>query len=235
MLTGQLSAKCGPGQLNAWPNGSTLSQNGFIVVDGSGVYEDVILNLGTKFPIYLRSGETIIALTVQDIHKGQYRQSQAILVPKSALLVGQVYELVVDSLPYGRTIKRKSGETVQWTISALKDTKFPEIKGKPVLKSKTYQRYGCGPESFLTYQFKGSDNDEFLITVTIKSSKTNKETKYYLPHDKQMFILGHDMCYGEFSFERGQDYEMTVGLIDSNGNAVYWPDKINFQGPTFIN
>lgn len=127
-LTGQLFAKCGPGQLNACPNGSTLNQTGFIIIDGSGIYEEAVLNLGTRFPIYLKAGKTIVLLNVKKIHKGQYYQSQAILIPNSVLTVGQTYELVIDSLPNGRTIKRHS-ESVKWTIIESKDS----IVSTPVL------------------------------------------------------------------------------------------------------
>ena len=234
-LTGYIFAKCRAGKLEVWPKSSTLSLKGFIVVDGSGNYEEVILNLGKKFPIYLRSGNTVIALEVQRVHKGQYRKSQAILNPTTALSLGQVYELVIDSLPYDDSIKRITGETVQWTITDSRDTQLPEIAGKVKLKSKTYNEYGCGPESFLTFQFIGFDSSEFLVIATVTSIKTKAVLKYYLTHNENKFFLGHDMCYGEFSFDQGQQYELTVGLIDSEGNTINWPGKIYFRGPTLLN
>ena len=234
-LTGHIFAKCRAGKIEVWPKGTNLSLKGFIVIDGSGNYEDVILNLGKKFPIYLKSKNTLIPIEVQSIHKGQYGKSQAILKPTTTLNLGRVYELVIDSLPYDNTLKRNTGETVKWIITEFNDTLLPEIIIKPKLKSKTYNVYGCGPESFLTFQFKGFDNSEFLVVATVMSIKTKSVLKYYLTHDENKFTLGHDMCYGEFSFEQGKQYELTFGLIDSEGNTINWPEKIYFRGPTLIN
>jgi hypothetical protein len=222
-----------------WPSSQTIKQNSRIVIEGYAGSQHVIHGLNKKYPIYLKSGDIKVKLTVKEITVGEVGITQAILIPEDKLVAGMDYRLFIDNLPeYEAPLQKwnkttKSYEAIEWKVAEGTDTEKPEWINKPAVKEKTYKLFGCGPEEYVDFSFKVKDASEFLIKTTVTNTKTNKSTTYYLSPDIESFSIGHGMCSGAFNFREGDEFEATLDLIDASGNITTWSDaKVKFTKPS---
>lgn len=233
-----LNAKCAWNGLSAFPSGKTIRQNSIIVIDGYGASQDVIQGLNKKFPVYLVNGKHKIKLTVKEILIGQFRLTQAVLIPETNLTFGLEYTLVIDKLPEDESLDRwnselKKSEPIVYTAVEGLDNIKPVFSATPKEIKKSLIYYGCGPSIHVAFDCNVLDSSEYLIKATVKSLKSGKETSYYVEPDKGIVNIGHGMCSGAFNFDEGEDYEIEFSIMDASGNFTAWiGDRIKFTKPT---
>jgi len=214
-----------------WPSGQTIKQNSIIVIDGYAESQNVIIGLNKKYPIYLKTGDKKVKLTVKEILVGEFYLTQAVLTVDETLEVGKNYEIFIDSLPeYERPLQKWNNKTRKyehaiWTVIEGIDTIQPIWNVKPVETEKTLIHYGCGPEKYVHFKFKIDDESEFLIKATVTNRTTKKITSYYLETDGSSLLIGHGMCSGAFLFEEGNEYDILFNIMDASGNLTLWTDK----------
>lgn len=233
-----LNAMCSWNGLSAFPSGKTIKQNSIIVIDGYAASQDIVKGLNKKFPVYLVNGKHKIKLTVKEILVGQFRLTQAVLVPETNLTVGLEYTLVIDKLPKDESLDRwnsvlKKSEPVVYTVVQGLDNTKPAYSATPKERNKSLIYYGCGPSIHVVFDCNVIDSSEYLIKATVKSLKSGKETSYYVEPDKGILNIGHGMCSGAFNFDEGDDYEIEFSIMDASGNLTAWTgDRIKFTKPT---
>ena len=232
-------SKCASSGLYFWPTKPTISQNSIFVIDGYARSQKIISGLGTTYKVFLKSGNRKIKLNVQEILVGQYSLTQALLKPETALSVGEEYELIIENLGdlESQVSKYNSNtsktEKIKWTVVKGQDNSVPTWTGKPEFKNSTYQRFGCGPATFVNFVFSANDDSEFLIKTIVKNISTGKVTTYYLAASENLIEVGHGMCSGAFSFSDGDKFEVEFSLFDASGNLTKWiGDRIEFKRPT---
>lgn len=236
-----LSAMCSSHGLSVFPSGSTLKQNSIIVIDGFAGSQDIINGLNKKYPVFLRSGKTIVKLVVKEILVGQFRLTQAVLMPETNLIAGLVYTLVIDKLPDGETLNRwnsskKKREAITYKIDQEADTETPIFTSVPKEIKKTLTQYGCGPSIHVVFNCLVNDSSEFLIKATVKNIKTGIETSYYIEPYKKQIEVGHGMCSGAFVYDGNDNYEIEFSIMDASGNVTAWNgERIKFTKPTALN
>ncbi|NLE05785.1 MAG: hypothetical protein GX638_13435 [Crenarchaeota archaeon] len=231
LLTVKAFADCIVTGIYFWPSGETIKQNSIIVIEGYAESQNIIFDLNKKYPIYLQSGGKKVNLTIKEILLGEYDLTQAILTVDEKLEVGKIYEIFIDSLPdYESSLRKwntktKKYETAKWTVIKGIDTIGPTWKKKPVETKKTLAYYGCGPATFVHFNFKIDDKSEFLIKTTVTSLKTKKKSTYYLEPEDSTIQIGHGMCSGAFLFKDGDEYEVSFDIMDASGNLTAWTEK----------
>lgn len=233
-------ADCLTKMLWVFPDGPAIKQNSIFVLYGMGQSEPVILGLNKTYSIYLKSGETKVRLQVTETHVGQYGQAQALLKPETALAPGQEYALCIDSLPeyeypgrYNPSTERY--EPVTYKVLAEKDTVPPKLVSQPRVLRKTLAHDGCGPATHVLFSNPAKDDPDVIVRTTVVALKTGRETTYYLqpygPHGA-VIQVGHDMCSGAFTFEEGDDYEVSFSFMDASGNMISREgERIKFTKP----
>jgi hypothetical protein len=232
---------CAWNGLSAFPSGKTIKQNSIIVIDGYLASQEVVKKLNKKYPVYLVNGKHKIRLIVKEILIGQFRLTQAVLVPESNLTVGLEYTLVIDKLPKDESLDRwnnelEKSEPIVYKVVDGIDTIKPTFKTTPKEIKKSLIYYGCGPAVYVDFDCIVIDSSEYLIKATVKNIKTGNETSYYVEPDKGTLKIGHGMCSGAFDFEEGDNYEIEFSIIDASGNLTAWTgDRIKFTKPTDTN
>ncbi len=234
-------ADCMANGLSVFPTTKTLSQNSIIILDGYAQSQNVIKGLNIKFPVYLKSGDKIVKLLVVEIHTGQFNITQAILKPEKQLEAGLEYTMFIDNLPedeslYHYNTETKEREPIQYKILEKVDNDKPIIVSKPKEVKKTFRQYGCGPATYVIFDYSIKDSSVIIIKATVKNLKTGRETTYYIKPSDNQISIGHGMCSGAFKFDDSLEYEIEFSFMDASGNMANWTgERINFTKPTYAN
>lgn len=224
--------------ISIWPSGATIKQNSVFIFNAYGRSQKVIYGLDKKYPIYLKSGDHKVRLTVQQIFRGEFGLTQALLKLEERLEVNKDYQLFIDNLAEK---KNRFGEVenelrkydpitkkevlVIWTVEEGLDSVAPIWRLKPIEAKKTFVRYGCGPESFVYFKFVVEDQSNYVIKATVSNSRTKRKTECFLAPSDSMIMVGHGMCSGPFLFKHGTNFEVTFDILDYSGNLTRWADE----------
>ncbi len=219
----KLFADCKQSYISVFPKSKTVHSNSLFFIEAYGTSESLIKQLNKKHQIYLKSGNKRINLIVIEILKGDKHISIAKLKPEKTLELGTTYQMAIDSLNTNMTF---DFSTVSYTVNQSADTKKPILISKPKYKSKTLVYYGCGPESFVNFQFKAKDSSELMIKTILKNLKTGKTQTYYVTPNNNEIKVGYGMCSGAFNLESGTDYHVQFNIIDASGNSSSGNNKV---------
>jgi hypothetical protein len=237
----QLLADCAGGGMYFWPYGGVVRQNTIFMVEGYARDQDWVLALNTSYPVYLKSGDEVVKLTVKETCVGQYDLTQAILIPESKLTAGKEYEMIIDNIP-GYTMPLKTWnyktskyEPVKWKVLEGDDITKPAWTKKPDESKKTLIHFGCGPAVNVHFNFAVYDESPILLRTTVTNISSSKSTTYYLDAtDLTTLGIGHDMCSGAFFYpEADTNFTIVFDIVDASGNVNPWAlDPIAFTKPT---
>lgn len=235
-----VKADCDLRRMEFWPAGPNISQNSLIVIDAYKFSSKIIHQLNHEYPIYLKSGDAKVELHVKEILIGEAGLTQAILMPMNELVAGNSYQLYIENIPGNEMPSTKfwNPETESydfpiWKVTPGRDVRAPRWKIKPQEVKRTFIAYGCGPETYIYFNFQTLDQSEILIKTSVTSLSSNKTIVCYLkPNDNETLKVGREMCGGAFSFEDGEKFEVAFDLMDASGNSTTWSDhKIAFTKP----
>ena len=240
LVSAKSYADCGLGRMDFWPNGKTIYENSLIVIDGYSLSQKIILQLNLKYPVYLKSGDEKVELTVEEIIIGEGSLTQAILKPVKELIPGREYHIYIDNIPENQSPETKNWNSItgkyeypNWKVIKGRDISKPKWVSKPKELKKTFIAFGCGPEAYVYFSFQASDQSEILIKTSVTSLASNKTTISYLkPEDNGVLKVGRGMCGGAFNFNEGDNFEVKFDIMDSSGNITRWTEnKIAFTKP----
>ncbi|MBI3237825.1 MAG: hypothetical protein HYZ43_03110 [Flavobacteriia bacterium] len=230
-------ASCSSNHISVFPEGKIIRQKTIIMIEGYAQSQKIINQLGTTYPVYLKSGHTKVKLIVKETLTGQFQLTQAILEPESGLKIGVKYELVIDSLPKFEYLARwnptnKKREPIIYEVIEGNDSEQPKFQSVPKETSKSLIHYGCGPEKHVNFSCFVSDSSEYLVKATVKNMTTSVSTSYYVRHTDSTVSVGHGMCSGAFRFNEDANYQVVFSLLDMAGNTTEWVgDPIPFTNP----
>ena len=232
-----LQADCKDG-FSIFPFGHTLSPHAKIILTGYMNSQQVVQQLNKKYPVCLKSGSSKVYVTVEAIYPGQFRETQAVLIPGKGLVPGLTYTLVIDSLPVYQTFTRPDPETgkkgaVQYRITESSDTIAPEFTAMPVELKKIYVSYGRGPIVYVVFDCPVKETSAYMIKATVTGRNTGAETSYYIKPEDGTIKIGHGMCSGPFCFLDGTEYDVSFSLLDSKGNHSITSGFISFSKPVY--
>lgn len=237
----RLSALCTVGAIEVSPQFSTISPNGLIIIEGYGVYQELLDTYPFSSSIYLASSNHSVDLKVFDICLGQFELIQIILEPAELLKRGNYYTLKVDDVNKQqifnniRKYNRESSnyEAPRWLVTNEIDISPPRWKSLPKLIQKKTMWLGCGPVVFTRYRLNATDESQFLIETELENLKNNTVNQYFLSLDDYgTLIVGHGMCSGAFKYSVNQKYRVRFRLMDICGNSDgRWTRWIQFMSP----
>lgn len=232
-------ADCADVALSVFPTGGKIMKNSVFLIEGYADSRSVIEGLNSKYPIYLESGDKKVRLVVKETHYGQFWVEQALLVPETELEAGLTYTLVIDNLPvyeqlgdYDYQLEKNLPHT--YTILDAKDTEMPVVSAAPKETGKSYATFGCGPAMYVNFDVPATDASPILVRTTVKNLLSGEQTTYYLPATDNAISIGHNMCYGAFTFKQdgGDNYEAEFSFMDISGNLRPWEGpRIPFTRP----
>lgn len=236
LISVSLFADCGLNGIWVFPKGKEISKNSIFMIEGYAASQELIKSIGEKSIAYLQSENHTVKLAVENINRGGFRLTQAILKPQEALRVGEEYKLKIDKL--NNTISKVGsyqGQKMKWIVKDRVDKNKPIwlSEMRPKLINKSYIAYGCGPAVFAHFQVKVNDNSETLIKTEVMDLKTKKSTVYYLTSREGKVDVGHGMCSGAFALAENGEYKVRFDLLDASGNSFgrwsEWTNINNFQ------
>ena len=182
------------------------------------------------------NGKTKILLTVVKVCEG-YNMTQVILKPSTELVVGKNYGLYYFTSPTKGKQKQIEVATRKWFVKKESNNKLI-WQSQPKMGNKYFGLNGCGPDAMVYFQLPEHDSSISLIKAAIKNKSTGKESMCYLKRNSSnMIVLGHNMCWGEFEFEKesGKDqeqYEITFYLVNEDGLISAPSQTITFVQPS---
>jgi len=232
-----LMGMCANRGLYVFPSEKMILKNTLIMIEGYAISQDIVTGLEDKYPAYLVCKKQKIKLKVKEVFVGQFRLTQAVLVPETELTPGKKYRLEIENLPREEFIGRwnkelRQFEPVVYEVADASDTSKPEFISAPSEVKKSLVHYGCGPAVFVHFECKVKDSSLFWVKTLVKSVTTGKETVYCLKVLDGELKIGHGMCSGAFDFKEGEQYEIAFTLMDVSGNETPWPGgRIRFTRP----
>ena len=93
------NAKCKGNGIYFPSNNLLLNRNGLLILEFYGSRQSLILDLNKKYPIFLKSKQGKVALSVIEVLKGEFGITEVILKPSTILKGDKNYEFKIDSLP----------------------------------------------------------------------------------------------------------------------------------------
>ena len=181
-----------------------------------------------------------IELEVIETCKGMFSTTQALLRPKSKLMVGKTYNLKISNLDEWEkrsltkwNSEKKEYEPISWKVNNKTDNENPKWITKPKLVDKTTIWYGCGPAVYVVFDLKINDSSNSLIKTELYNTNTNETNTYYLTlGENGQLNVGHGMCSGAFDFKEKEQYKIRFSLTDTSGNSdKEWTNWMNFDSP----
>ncbi|OYQ46067.1 hypothetical protein [Flavobacterium aurantiibacter] len=230
-------ADCFDGGLQVFPKGPIIPKNGIFLITGSGVNQELILQLSTLNQTFLIGENEKIKLVVVETLVGSYQLTQVLLKPERDLTPGKIYTLVIENVPaqfqpkkYDEITKKMCPITFEVTTDS--DDVAPILLNRPKVVDKRWIEYGCGPEITVSFNYSVKTLTELLVKATVKDKTTGKTSSFYLEPEKNVITIGRNMCSGAFTFDDSANYEVTFTFLNSSGKACEWSGKpIAFTGP----
>lgn len=232
-----LMGMCANRGLYVFPSEKLILKNTLIMIEGYAISQDIVTGLEYKYTAYLVCKKQKIKLKVRDVFVGQFRLTQAVLVPETEPTPGKKYRLEIENLPREEFIGRwnkdlRQFEPIFYEVAEGSDTSKPEFISAPREIKKSLVHYGCGPATFVHFECKAKDSSLFWVKTLVKSITTGKETVYCLKAVDGELKIGHGMCSGAFDFKEDEQYEIAFTLMDASGNETPWPgERILFIRP----
>lgn len=223
-------AECTFNGFAVFPKSKTIPENGIIILEGYAESQKVVNALNKVYPVYLQSKHHRVELDIQNIYKGMYRLTQAILVPKELLIPGQSYVLKIDDLPeYERFVLK------QWNCIEHKEgkTSLPTLKSLPRFIDNSLVHYGCGPKVYAHFKLDINNHSTVFVKTELKDVESGKTHVYYLNTDALGRVnIGHDMCAGAFDYKSRGKHQVRFKLMDLSGNeSEIWTEWVMFDSP----
>ena len=214
-----------------------ISSNTKFILNGTFSSQSTIKTLNIDHPIYLTSRNHKVKLDVEEILEGMNNITQALLKPSEDLIVGESYNLHIDEDELKRLshwdAKKRMRVPMRLTVSKEKDTVPPLWDHIPRFKENLRHAYYNGLAVWSIFEFGVVDSTPIIILTELHNNTTNEMYSQYLHLDiNSELYIGHNQCYGSFTFLKDNQYEVRFKLMDYSGNKdKYWTDWIPIENP----
>lgn len=227
-------------RLGFWvhPSKQELPRNAHFIVSGYGMARGVIDSLGDEYPVYLEGDGHQVGLRVKERNKG-YNIDQAFLTPAGNLRAGERYRLRIPDLGEREatflmyhSYEEKERVWPEWEVREEKDLEAPEWEAEPELLETRYEPLGCGPAVNTVFRIEAEDPSGIWVRVELKRVESGVADHHILALRDGDLVVGHGMCSGEFSYQKGGEYQARFKLLDRCGNeGKEWSEWIRFDSP----
>lgn len=233
-------ADCSSSGLFFWPKTKTVGQNSIFIIEGYAASKRIIGELGTSYPVYLKSKNHTVRLLVSEYHESGFNLAQSIMRPEEKLHPGESYTLFIegidDNSPQGVlewNYESRKKELVSWNVENSNEPEVLTFKSEPKYLGGAYTGFGCGPDIHSYFKITSENDSPALVFVSLTDLESLETTEYYIPYAVDLIPVGHGMCSGEFNIEVEKRYSITFRLMDASGKvSSRTSNPIYFNGPT---
>ncbi|MFK7906952.1 MAG: hypothetical protein AB8B69_17595 [Chitinophagales bacterium] len=241
LWSASMQAQCSQDYISLFPKGETIEANGLIVIEANGMAQKVVNELTFLHPIYLQSSSHKVYLTLKESRTGQVDQTQVLLLPESALIAGEDYELKVDGLEadekrfFQREDEQGNSFFISWTVSSEEYNEPPVWKGLPKFGMLMHDKQGeCERTVYATFGVEIEAPYEVLIKTEVFDIIANTNSVYYLQANERGLWVGCEHRGGAFDLVENHNYKVRFDVLDAVGNATGdWTDWVSFQVPEY--
>jgi hypothetical protein len=237
LVSRSASAECAAQALDVWPRPGSVPVNTVFVVEGYGLDQSVVENVG-PCELMLVSESERLCLIPDRRYVGEFGISQVTLHPERLLTSGTTYALSVNEksprVDGWLGDPRRSGalDSLQWTADLPEDELSPKWLGNPKLIKAEVKEYGCGPAIGAEIRVPAQDESPTLVFVTILEPEATAPRSYLLQLTDDLVFVGHGMCSGAFDLAPGAEYQASIDIVDVAGNEAKSPPKeVRFRIP----
>lgn len=207
--------------MKLWPQSELLISEPVLMFTVSSETDTLLIDSLTKYPLVLVSKSDTVQLVLVDRYINEFNLTKYLIQVERPLQIGQKYHLSVinhlDSEDYLNhlTYIGISPRNHEWLI--VNNIKFekPEFLSHPKKVSYTYNRLGCGPESFDTYSIDCQSPDYTFVEVSVM--RGDKELKTLVVINDNTINVGFGMCNGQYLFNESEEYDISFTLINIFG------------------
>lgn len=205
--------------------GAVVPTNVQFILEGIGEAQTRVQALLTSGTIALVApGQEPVELKPEKGFVSQMSRVAIRLRPLKILEPGVEYTLALPPEMAGvRLLNDQLGDgSLRWLTGQGPDKRAPKYKERPSTSEGFYE---LDKEGLLTRKLKlRTVVDDvspvwFLITVQRARGGSAKQ-QYPVPLEGDSFTIGHDGCSGNFGFDDGRAYRLTVELYDAAGNRA---------------
>lgn len=216
------------------PRGKSITNQSVFIIASSDTNTLSSILKGQFCYLKEENGKTKILLTVVKVCEG-YNMTQVVLQPSTELVVGKNYGLYYFTSPTKGKQEQLEIATRKWLVKKTSNSQLV-WQNQPKIGNKYFGLNGCGPDAKVYFQLQENDSSFSLIKAVVKNKSTASESICFLKSNSNMIVLGHNMCWGEFKFEKetGDDqeqYEITFYLVNDDGVYSAPSQTITFVQP----
>jgi hypothetical protein len=212
-----VEAKCAADGLWAWPE-NKLPSDGRIILTAYARSQTLLEKLEDG-DVRLVSTDHSVSLQVEEVIRGQYSLTQAVLRTKEALRVGTSYRLFVGSRSLG-------GYEIHEP-----DRVPPEWSSAPKLGSQESEQYGCGPSNLTAISTSLIDESAVTVRVELLELENKNSANFFVHPEIDQIQIGHGMCSGGFAPKSGRRYRAKLTAVDASGLSAPAAVEIDFVAP----
>lgn len=231
-------AKCAMSGMDFYPKQKEISLNSMFIIEGYYSNQKTINSFCDR-TVYLESknGE-LIELNIQEILKGQMGLTQAIFKPSKELKPNTTY-----FLKYSDQTEAEGLEMIQYNSKESKKEKIywktTDEKSSPTLNSDLEVKFkkteviqfGCGPSANAIFNVKNKSQLDTWHKTEVVDINTNDKAVYYLKESDGKINVGHGMCSGAFTFNKGNKYKVRFSPMNNDGKQLKTTDWTEFNSP----
>lgn len=231
-------AKCMAGNISAWPPpDADLPTRPMILLEGFGNDQPYIAALAAGGTARLVAGKQKITLRLDALHAGAFGLTQAVLVSPRTLKAGTRYTLDLRG-PDGKRVPITTyvdgrSRPMSWTTARGKLAPL-RMRGAPKVGGQSYQRYGCGPASYVELSVPAASGAPVAVEVALTElggKGANPTSTYVVPVRDGKLRIGHGMCSGPFRITGAERrFEVELTALDAAGRSVELRRPIAFDG-----
>lgn len=210
---------CQLSHIRVFPPTSEINSNSVIVLREIPKLVEIIPELNKKYPVYLKSGDTEIPLSVVEMYRANF--IYAILKPETKLEAGKEYELIIDFPDEDLFCNRRERPCrVIYKATSVTETTPIFIKRKPLLMKNICTIRSCTRVYGAFFSICAKDTGFFLVKTVIKYSwRGPAYTDYILPDKQHQVFIGMGACSPLIYAKARRHVWVKFSVMDASGNV----------------
>lgn len=216
--------------------GAVVPTNVQFIIQGAGEAQALVQGLLASNAIALvASGKDAIQVKAEKGFVSQMSRVAIRLRPLKPLEPGVEYSLALPPELAGvRLLNDQLGDgSLRWLAGAGPDKKAPRYKERPSSSEGFYEQDKAGG---LTRKLRlrtlvDETSPAWFLVSMQRARGGSARQQYPVPLDGDTFTIGHDACSGNFGFDDGRAYKLTLELYDAAGNKAVERPSLEVAAP----
>lgn len=216
--------------------GAVVPTNVQFIIEGTGEAQAQVQSLLASNAIALLApGKDAIQVKAEKGFVSQMSRVAIRLRPLKPLEPNVEYSLALPAELAGvRLLNDQLGDgSLRWLAGVGPDKKAPKYQERPSSSEGFYQQDQAGGltrKLRLRTLVEESSPAWFLVSMQ-RARGGSARQQYPVPLEGDTFTIGHDACSGNFGFDDGRAYKLTLELFDAAGNRAVERPRLEVAAP----